>query len=99
MFAVFFTEILNFSLSIGKLLSITNLRPRFWTQLRAALCVIFARAAAYLILPAGLWANSPASLSARILLTVLFYLLGLYLTDCLTREDFAWFKTLLRRDR
>ncbi len=98
-FAVFFTEILNFSLSIGKLLSITNLRPRFWTQLRAALCVIFARAAAYLILPAGLWANSPASLFARILLTVLFYLLGLYLTDCLTREDFAWFKTLLRRDR
>lgn len=95
-FAVFFTEILNFSLSLARLLSITNLQPRFWVQVRAVCCVLFARSATILLLPDTLWGGSAAALALRMGLTVLLYLLGLFLTDCLTREDFRWFRSLVR---
>lgn len=95
-FAVFFTEILNFALSLGNLLSVANLRPKFWVQIRAVCCVLFARGATFLLLPDSLWGGTAPALVLRMSLTVLLYLLGLFLTDCLTREDFSWFRSLIR---
>lgn len=96
-FAVFFTEVLNFALSLWKLLSITDLRLNLWAQARAFLCIVAAGMASDLILPRGIWGGSLGGLATRIGLTIGLYLAALCLVSCLKKEDWRWFLSLLRR--
>ena len=98
LFTVWFTEVLNFALSVGKLLRISSLRVTLWGDvLRPATCV--AASAVFLPPLTVLMGLSPAacggSLALRIALALLVYIVLLCLTGAITREDAEWFAGLL----
>ena len=102
LFTVWFTEVLNFALSVGKLLRVSGLRISLWGSiLRPAGCI----ASAVLLCPVlTRWVNLSVSLSGGILalrmaLALVLYLLLLVLTGGLTREDASWFRGILPGER
>ncbi|MEA5010593.1 MAG: oligosaccharide flippase family protein [Angelakisella sp.] len=97
-FMVWFTEMLNFALSVCKLLKITNLTVSIWGHvLRPGLCI----AAAMVFLPpfANLFglplAQSGITLTMRMAWGAGLYFILLVLTGALTREDLHWLYTLV----
>lgn len=88
-FAVFFTEILNFVLSLGRLLSVSRLSVGVSLLLRVTLSAVCSVVGAAVLLPQG-------AVLARAALALLFYPVVLYLSSCVSREDVAWLGSVLR---
>lgn len=94
---VFITEILNFSLSIGRLLKVTGVRFKF-VEFAAlpALAAIGAGALTNIILkPISL--SQPVFLALGIFALIAFYLLLSRLLGALTSDDAAWARSVVRR--
>ena len=98
LFTVWFTEVLNFALSVGKLLRISGLKISLWGNiLRPAGCVI---SAAIFVPPLSAAAGLPGAtggsgLALQILLALAVYFVLLCLTGAFTRQDAAWLLGLL----
>ena len=96
---VMVSEVLNFSLSLGRLIRITRLTlPLGEMVLKPLLCVAgTAATCAVLWWPESLTdAWFPQAFPVRMLFLVACYLLYLFLFSCLKREDLRWFCSLVR---
>ncbi|WP_195543352.1 oligosaccharide flippase family protein [Massiliimalia timonensis] len=95
---VMVSEVLNFSLSLGRLIKITRLQVSLKETVIKPLCCVACTAVTCGILwfP-GSWTNEhfPEILAVRILFLIGCYLLFLFLFSCLKKEDLKWFVSLL----
>lgn len=94
---VFFTEILNFSLSIGRLLKVTGVKFKIVEfAVLPALAAVGACALTTLILrPIPL--SPPAFLALGIFAMIVFYFIFSRLLGALTKEDAAWARAAVSR--
>lgn len=93
---VYCSKILNFTFSLHKLVHISNLKIRLFDIFKAVLCMIASAQLANLmsrLLPVF---PEPFSFLAQIALTILFYILNLRIFACVSREDIAWCRSLLK---
>ena len=93
---VYCSKILNFTLSLHKLVHISDLKFRLFDIFKAVLCVVASAQLANLmsrLLPAF---PEPFSFLTQIALTILFYILNLRIFACVSREDIAWCRSLLK---
>ena len=97
---IYITEIFNAALSVTRLLKISGFRPRVpRLLLRPLFCTVGATALAR---PLLLWLSLPARggmLAVQILLVSFLYILLLFLTKTLRREDAKWLFTSLFASR
>lgn len=93
------SEILNFILSIHRLLRVTQFRGNYIAMvLKPILCVVLAALLARLC--GVLWPLAASALwqtVAVVILTVLLYLFFLLLIGCFTREDLRWFRSIFQK--
>lgn len=98
-FCVFFTEILNAALSLGRLIKVTGFK--FKVMEFAALPTMCAVGAAALsniavrIIPLSL----PVSLALGVAVTLLSYFLLSTLTGAISKEERRWLKGIIRREK
>lgn len=93
---VYCSKILNFTLSLNKLIHISELRIGLFDILKAVLCVIASSQLADLVVGLLPTYSEPFSLLVQIVLMIFFYILTLRLFACVSREDIAWCKSLLK---
>ena len=94
---IYITEILNAALSITRLLKITGYRPGIFSLIvRPLASVVGAACLARLLFAFTLTAltDTAAGLAVHVSVTVLFYLLLLFATGTLGREEQKWFFAL-----
>ncbi len=91
------SELLNFYLSMGKLIKVTNIRLRFWRSFIAP--AASAILAGFLVRPltGGFAAHSVANLITAIAGCLGAYSFLLMLTGCVIPEDLHWLKNILKR--
>lgn len=98
---LFASEILNFYLSLRRLIQVSTLRLHWKRILKPILCmagaVLGVRFVATL-LPAPL-SGSVAWLVGAIMMTLCVYLLVLRCSDCITQRDIRWFVQIFRPER
>lgn len=96
---IFISELFNASLSIGRLLSVTDIRVRFcrWA-LQPIFCILGATSLSQIVFGVfGIhFRYSSTSLIIHIAVTALCYLLFLKLTGGLSKDDIAWFQSIFR---
>lgn len=94
--AAYFTKILNFILSFGRLARVTDLSVSMTGVVKSILSIIAATGLADLLTGLMPTAATPASMLSQILLVVFLYLFFLRAMDCINREDVRWGRSLLR---
>jgi len=96
--AIYFTRILNFSLSINKLIRVTSLRINLYGIVKAIFCMIVSIGVSDLFLrliPGSNLINT-ASLYGHLLLPAVVYLFLLRISSCITHDDIIWIKSLFK---
>ena len=96
---VMVSEVLNFSLSLGRLIKITRLTVSLKEMvLKPLLCVAGTAATCGILWYPGSLTDSyfPQAFPVRMLFLVACYVLYLFLFSCLKREDLRWFFSLVR---
>ena len=93
---IYFTRILNFLMSLNRLVSVTELSVGLSGIFRSVLCII--AATGFTDLLAGQLPSSPdpVSVFSQILMIVFFYLFFLRTLSLITHEDIEWGKSLLK---
>lgn len=87
---VMVTEILNFTLSLHRLVVVTGFHPKLLMHIAKPLLCVFCSAAILFLLPA-----EHLAFGLRAALFLLLYILLLLFSGALTREDFRWGRGLL----
>ena len=96
---VMVSEVLNFSLSLGRLVKITSLRISVKEiVLKPLLCVVCTALTCGILWFPDSWTNAhfPDLLLVRVLFLIGCYVLFLFLFSCLKKEDLKWFASLVR---
>ncbi|MBS1473885.1 MAG: oligosaccharide flippase family protein [Massilimaliae sp.] len=96
---VMVSEVLNFSLSLGRLVKITSLRISVKEiVLKPLLCVVCTTLTCGILWFPDSWTNAhfPDLLLVRVLFLIGCYVLFLFLFSCLKKEDLKWFASLVR---
>lgn len=96
---LFATEILNFTLSINRLNTISNFRIRLFGGIIAPVfCIAGSVSVTQLFFRfTGLEAAPGLQLALSVLLTTLVYLLSLRLSCCITKSDIRWFRSIFQK--
>lgn len=96
---IFVTELLNFALSAGRLVVVTQLRVDLMKLvIKPVFGIVGAICASKVLLRLSGFPSrlNVLSLTAQIVLTLLIYGLFLMLSSCVTREDFRWFRNIFK---
>ncbi|MEN6348714.1 MAG: oligosaccharide flippase family protein [Syntrophomonas sp.] len=90
----YFTKILNFALSINRLVKVTKLRIDVWGIVKSILCIIGAIGITVLLDDLNL--VNPALIYLHLLLTAAIYIFLLRVFSCITHDDVMWIKSLFK---
>jgi len=93
-FNLIFTKLVNFLLSLFRLMKVSRLRVRMGDILSSLLCAF--TACAVTSLPFLAEPPSPAVLAAKVILSCFIYLFFLFLTSLLSGEDRVWMRSLIK---
>ncbi len=97
---VFVCEILNFSLSIGRLITVTGAKISLPTITAAPVCCIAGAASLSLILCRlfGFALDTAPKCAAAIIATIILYLLLMAGVSAVSREEINWFCSIFRKE-
>ena len=97
---VFVCEILNFSLSIGRLITVTGAKISLPAITAAPVCCIAGAASLSLILCRlfGFALDTAPKCAATIIATIILYLLLMAGVSAVSREEINWFRSIFRKE-
>lgn len=95
---IYIAEIINATLSVYRLLTVTDLRPKVWKWLiKPLVCIVLANWMVQIVsrVAGSLLLYSVSGLVVRIVLTAILYLMFTVLTGCFSRQDVRWMKSIV----
>jgi len=90
----YFIRILNFALSINRLIKVTKLKIDWYGIVKSVFCIIGAIGIVILLQDMNL--VKPSLIYIQLLLTAAVYLFLLRVFSCITRDDVIWVKSLFK---
>jgi len=92
--ATYFVKILNFGLSLNRLLKVTKLTVDFQRIIKSLLCIVGAIGISVLLDDLNL--VNASLIHAHLLLTAAIYIFLLRVFSCITHDDVLWIKSLFK---
>lgn len=96
---VMVSEVLNFTLSIGRLIRVTQVQIHLVDVIfKPLVCILITVGICYLLVhPTQLTSKFlPASLILQIIMMIAIYIACLFVSSCLKKEDFHWFLSMVK---